>query len=295
MNSQKTIKELLREKNNDYSRYELFTDTSPIPSSVIIPAYNGGRQLKRTLENLARQISVMNNSSKFEVIVIDDGSNEDLYSIFKDVKFACPSLYARHIHNQGRSSARNFGINISSKELLFLFDADVLLPNNYFEESWAVHNNIKNAVVVGLAQNVYSDDPTCEVTSTEEVNLDITDDFRYKKILEGKEFRLIEETDWFKQFGHYRTIGPWTLSNMVVTHNLSVRKDVAREVRGFDERFRTWGYEDSNFGAKLISSGSYIVPLKNTGIIRIIQRNPKRKFSIENRELYEKLLDEFKK
>jgi len=296
MNPQKTIRQLLEEKDNDYSAYEPFENNSPIPSSIIIPAYNGTKSLEKTLENLSKHKTILINPDLFELIVVNDGSEEDVYSVFEQTCFPCANRFISHNRNLGRSCARNSGIKKSSKELIFFFDADILLPSNYFEKVWKIHNSVNKAIAVGFAQNKYLDEISYLSSDSEKIVPDIIDDFRhYKKFNTDKfgrtEFRLAKETDWFKQFGYHRRIGPWTLPKMVVTHNLSVRRKHALNVGGFDERFRTWGYEDTHFGTKLIAYGCYVVPSKETGVIRMLQRDKKRIFSNENEALYDRLIN----
>ena len=250
---QKTIRQLLEEKDNDYSTYGLFENESPIPSSIIIPVYNGVRSLEKTLENLSKHKTILTNPDLFELIVMNDESEEDVYSVFEQTCFPCANRFISQNGNLGRSYARNSGIKEAKNELLFFFDADVLLPSNYFESMWAIHNSVNKAIAVGFAQNKYLDEISYLSSDPEKISPNITDDFRYYKKFDTDkfnrtEFKLVKETDWFKQFGYHRRIGPWTLPKMVVTHNLSVRKNHSLNVGGFDERFRTWGYEDTHFG-----------------------------------------------
>ena len=296
MNPQKTIRQLLEKKDNNYSFYEPFEDGSPISSSIILPVYNGKKTLEKTLENLSKHKTILTNPDLFELIVVGDGSEEDIYSVFEQTSFTCANYFISHNRNLGRSAARNSGIKEAKNELLFFFDADVLLPSDYFERMWAIHNSVDNAVAVGLAQNKYLNEISNLSPNSRKITPDITDDFRYYKKFKSlqfgrQEFRLIKETDWFKHFGYHRRIGPWTLPKMVVTHNVSVRRDYVLDVEGFDERFKTWGYEDTYFGAKLIAKDCYVIPSKQTGVIRILERNKKRQFSDENRLLYESLID----
>ena len=71
--------------------------------SIIIPSYNRKKLLKRCLN------SIKNNFNKFEVILVDDGSNYNVkkfISIYKkkiDIKFF-------RIQNSGRTFALCYGI-----------------------------------------------------------------------------------------------------------------------------------------------------------------------------------------
>ncbi len=292
MKPKQTIRQKLEERSNDYSFSEPFEDSTPIKSSIIIPVYNNQNVFRRTLSSIANHPTVRYLPNQFEIVVVNDGSIEDVGSIVKQIKFPCKIKYYSSPKNEGRSAARNNGIGLASNDLYFFFDSDVVIPKNYFLEMWKIHNSLPNAVSVGMAENVYSD----ETRGFDEMP-NIRNDFRYhktfKKERDGRtEYHLILETDWFKQFGNGKKIGFWTLPGMTVANNLGVRKNLVEQVGGFDERFKTWGYEDNNFGAKLIASEGYVIPSKNTGVWRIVNRDQSRIFSDENRELYERLLDE---
>ena len=75
------------------------------PSSIIIPVYNAGKYLLKTLESVKDQ-----GFTDFEVLLVDDGSTDnsaEICSAFvnKDSRF---TLYQKP--NGGVCSARNFGI-----------------------------------------------------------------------------------------------------------------------------------------------------------------------------------------
>lgn len=295
MGIQRSIREILEIKSNDYSRLEPFTDKSPIPSSIVIPVYNHARIFQETLENISSHPEINKNPSGFEVTIVNDGSTENIDSLVAKTKFPCDMNYISYGKNRGRSYARNQGIQRSSKDLLFFFDADVLLPQDYFSRMWKIHSASQNILSVGLAQNIpYGDDRLKDVNA-KNIFPNITDDFRYnKKFPKGKfgseEYWLIEETDWFKRFGNNTQIGLWTLPKMAVAHNMSVRSKNARDVGGFDERFKIWGYEDTHFGAKLIANGCYIIPSQETGAIRILNGAKKKFFRDDNHELYDMII-----
>lgn len=293
---QKTIKKLLEEKCNDYSKFEPFSDSTPIQTSIIIPVYNNAGIFRLTLSSLTDNESLRENREDIELVVVDDGSKEDIGTLFDSFNFPFSKRLIKLPANKGRSSARNAGINNASNELLVFLDADIVVPKNYFAETWKVHNKMRNAISVGLAKNIYHDEILSWSTNLPGMP-NIEDDFRYQKTFpkgrfDREEYRLLSETNWFKNFGFEREIGPWTLPKMVITHNVGVRKEQVKEVGGFDERFRTWGYEDSHFGAKMIANGCYVVPLKNTGIWRILLRDKNRRFSSKNLALYNLLISE---
>lgn len=95
--------------------------------SVIIPVYNRPAEVADLLESLAAQTS-----GDFETIIVEDGSTvrcDDVcrrYADRLDIKYFYKS-------NEGRSIARNHGIERSSGRWLIFFDSDCVIPPGYFE------------------------------------------------------------------------------------------------------------------------------------------------------------------
>ena len=104
--------------------------------SVIIPTYNRKKTLARAIQ------SVINQSlSPFEILIIDDGSNDGteewVKENFQNIKY----IYQ---NNRGVSSARNIGIeNAYGDWVAFLDSDDEWLPNKLFEQVKSVQSNPK--------------------------------------------------------------------------------------------------------------------------------------------------------
>jgi glycosyltransferase involved in cell wall biosynthesis len=86
--------------------------------SVIIPNHNGSATLAKCLE-----ATFASGYSKFEVVVVDDGSEDNSLEIIKG--FPC-KLLSLDKHS-GASKARNVGAHNSKGDILFFTDADCLL------------------------------------------------------------------------------------------------------------------------------------------------------------------------
>jgi GT2 family glycosyltransferase len=91
-------------------------DTTPT-LSVIIPVHNGGAHLPRCLEAL-RESDV----SRYEILVVDDGSTDDSADAARALGFEVIKLDAR----RGPAAARNEGARRARAEVLLFLDADVL-------------------------------------------------------------------------------------------------------------------------------------------------------------------------
>jgi hypothetical protein len=90
--------------------------------SVVIPVYNGAHFLPQAVESILAQ-----DYSPLEIIVVDDGSTDDLKSVVSRLNLDLRFLSQ---HNQGPGPARNLGIRNSSGELLAFLDVDDQWPND---------------------------------------------------------------------------------------------------------------------------------------------------------------------
>lgn len=87
---------------------------------VVIPCYNQKRFLRKAIESAAAQSRRPN-----EIIVIDDGSREDLTPITR----AYPGVHLIRQDNRGLAAARNTGLRAAASDKIIFLDADdVLLP-----------------------------------------------------------------------------------------------------------------------------------------------------------------------
>ena len=86
-------------------------------ATVIIPAWNEEKSVKKTLESI-----LASDYPKFEVIFIDDGSTDKTLEIAR--QFEGGNIYIFTKKNGGKASALNFGIEKAKGEIIFTMDAD---------------------------------------------------------------------------------------------------------------------------------------------------------------------------
>ncbi len=106
--------------------------------SVIIPAYNCEQYINKAIESVLKQ--TFNN---FEIIVIDDGSQDNTYQIANSYKDERISII-RNQQNLGVSTARNFGIEEAKGNWIALLDADDWYSPQRLENLCKQHENIKH-------------------------------------------------------------------------------------------------------------------------------------------------------
>jgi glycosyltransferase involved in cell wall biosynthesis len=115
------------EKENDRARGEL--GLNPLVS-VIMPTYNQGAYIAKSLDSVAKQIY-----QNWECIVVDDGSKDDTEKIVKNIiKKDSRFKYIKQ-GNLGPSSARNAGILQSSGKYILPLDSDDIISPRYIQEA----------------------------------------------------------------------------------------------------------------------------------------------------------------
>jgi hypothetical protein len=92
---------------------------SNILATVILPAYNEALALPKVLEELSLVLD-----EQYEVIVVDDGSNDDTANIVA----AYPCRLIRHVSNRGKGAAVRTGIRYARGENIIIMDADATYP-----------------------------------------------------------------------------------------------------------------------------------------------------------------------
>ncbi|MDD5817538.1 MAG: glycosyltransferase [bacterium] len=103
------------------------TDKGAPYFSVIVPVYNRRGEVRDLLESLAKQTD-----DDFELLLVEDGSTERCDDI--------AAAYANQLRvqyfwkeNEGRSIARNYGIERAQGSYFIFFDSDCVIPPHYFE------------------------------------------------------------------------------------------------------------------------------------------------------------------
>ncbi len=95
--------------------------------SIIVPVYNRIDEVYDLLESLTHQTS-----KDFEVIIVEDGSTEPCKDIISKFLNSIDVRY-HYKSNEGRSIARNYGIERAKGEYFIFFDSDCVVPPQYFE------------------------------------------------------------------------------------------------------------------------------------------------------------------
>ena len=93
--------------------------------SIIIPVYNRIDEVRDLLKSLSAQTD-----KDFEVILVEDGSTQPCASVVEPYKSQIDIKYF-YKDNEGRSIARNYGMEHADGQYFLFFDSDCVIPEQY--------------------------------------------------------------------------------------------------------------------------------------------------------------------
>lgn len=198
--------------------------------SVIIPTYNRKSTLMKCLSLFGRQKFPMD---RFEVIVVDDGSSDETgKAVREQQKSAEYSLKYYRKENAGPGSARNLGISNASGKILLITGDDIFPEENLLSEHWKWHTERFPDANIGVLGFVTwaSDPPPTPLMQW----LDCGVQNAYPLLRHG------DPVSWKYSY----------------TGNMSLKRAFIEETgERFDEGFLPYGYEDIEWGYRLMKKG----------------------------------------
>lgn len=123
--------------------------------SVVIPTYTGIQTINQTLSSLVKQAD---SKVDYEVIVVIDGPNQDLYKLLdvekkrftkRNINFAIRQFGK----NEGRFEARMVGAKLSGTNYLLFVDDRVQLAEDFFSHLRQLNERVVMPAVVELSSN----------------------------------------------------------------------------------------------------------------------------------------------
>ena len=116
--------------------------------SIIVPFRNAKKYIKRCIENILNQTY-----KKIEIILIDDGSDDDYEEIINKFKDTRIKLIKQEKH--GVSYARNIGIKNATGKYIAFMDVDDELEINYIEKFVTTIEENKVDIVLCNYKEIY--------------------------------------------------------------------------------------------------------------------------------------------
>lgn len=192
--------------------------------SIIIPCYNVEQSIAKTIESVNNQTF-----RDFEVIFVNDGSNDNTLNILKNYKFN----FSHKIIDQANKkigAARNIAINNSSGKYLSFLDADDYWHSDKLK---IIFNELTNTDIDIICHN--------EVLIDKVTNKEI-------KLFHGKHNNLKDL--FFK-------------GNCLSTSAVTVKRELVLNLNGFSEDLRINGVEDYDLWIRIYMKTSKIVFIPN--------------------------------
>ncbi len=116
--------------------------------SIIIPIFNSEEFINECLNSLIKQTF-----KNFEVICINDGSNDNSLTILKEFEKKDERIHIFSQNNTGAGIARNVGMEKSKGEYLLFLDSDDTFEDIMLEELYAKIKQNDNEIVICNSQN----------------------------------------------------------------------------------------------------------------------------------------------
>lgn len=214
--------------------------------SFVIPAFNN----KRNLLNSLCCLKAVNRSAEyqFEVVVVDDGSTEDLcgaLSVFRS-HFNLTNIRIERDHKSCRSRARNVGWKSAKGKYIVFLDSDILVKPDYLFQLDRYFSAINNPIVIGnrvhLTTKVLSD-------NLEDMNA-FSNEIKSSLGFSNLDYRYLVYSA--KSFNGSVIPDSWLY---VYSCNMAVEKSHLLSVDGFDENYIEWGLEDIDLAVRLYRQG----------------------------------------
>ena len=199
--------------------------------ALLITTYNRPDALNLVLESVSRQSRLPD-----QVIICDDGSDSNTSEIVASWSNKLPIRHAWSPDMNFRAAlTRNLGILKSVGDVLVFVDGDCLLPPFFIEQHLKL---AEPGHLVSGGRHLLSDEQTQSFLSGAPVLSAVFNNWKFSSLPLGP-LRDFSPKNW----------------ESVRTCNLSMYREDALKIAGFDENYMGWGREDSDFVVRLIHSG----------------------------------------
>lgn len=196
-------------------------------ASIIIPCKNEGGNLKKTVDSIMSS----KNQKSFEIIIVDDGTIYENYDFIN--KSSYDNVKIIRSGNLGAAKARNLGAKLAYGQYLFFCDAHISVPNYW----------IDNLIEALEKNNSHIVAPVIKDMKKEE----------YKGY--GQTWNKELQVQWLLD----KPEDNFTVIPIACGCCFGIRKNVFKEIGGFDKYFEVWGKEDEELSLKAWLFGYKIV------------------------------------
>lgn len=217
-------------------------------ATVIVPTFNRAELLDQTLKTLEQSVIKGGHS----IFVGDDGSSDHTADIVASYKAKGLSIDYKYWPDEGfrASRARNGILQTAAHELLIFVDTGIIVSPDFIDQHIKVHRSrtlprLVLGPVHGFDRNNENRDYILSKSSNDTWFNDAVND----PLIADPRQKLFDSCD-----GDLSKLdAPWAIC---WSCNISVLKDVFGIVGGFNENFKSWGGEDTDFAYRLHRVGT---------------------------------------
>lgn len=231
--------------------------------SIVVPTYNRVENLSQCLNYL---LKLDYPKKLFEIIVIDDGSKDNTWNFLKEFSKQNKILKPFTQKNYGPAKARNVGIKKSKGKIIFFVDDDVLVNKDFIKKSLIWYKDKK---VGGVGGNVFPN------------KLSFVDKYYVARYID----EYFEPQIW----------KDYTSGKGIATALCSYRRNLLKNLAGFDESFPLAAGEDIELTRRVLKKGYSIIKDPSITGIHLRSETFKSIFRLKFKRMSGAILDNKKK
>jgi len=245
--------------------------------SIVIPAWNSAKSLRYTLNSLAYCGLLRRFPDKTEVILVDDGSDDDIQqALLEKNNYPYKIKYIRQYH-MGRAQAINMAIYHSVSDIIVFCDADLIVTPYAIDELIKRQQMfLHEAIFFGFREDVMESDLSLKIEDClDNFVIDFEKDNRFLTDFPGLwGTNMMLETDCIRGMTCKKNVyvtnnikgiyDCWELYRMPYGFLFSVSRENILKVGGFAEYLKGWGFDDTEFCAKCVLRGIKLIPVPSS-------------------------------
>ena len=216
--------------STNFDAFSINTNNQPLVS-IIVPVYN---HFEHTY-NCLKSLSELKDEASFEIIVVDDCSNDETQ---KSIKKISGIKYHRQKQNGGFIESCNTGTSLAKGEYLMFLNNDTLVHQGWLDALLRVFNHYSDAGLVG-SKLVY---PNHQLQEAGGIIFSDASGWNYGRLEDPKH----------PAFNHVREVDYCSGASILIQKKLFV------EQGSFDQRYKPAYYEDTDLAFTIRNIGKKV-------------------------------------
>ncbi len=217
--------------------------------ALLISSYNRPRHLARALASVEIQ---QNDPSTMEVVVTDDGSDDDTLEMVAEhaARVNCAVKLTTHTHAAFQlARCRNEGVLVSRAPYLLFLDGDCILPPDHAQQH--IQRRRTGTVMAG---------DCCRLSE------DVSRQIDAASVRGGRFADWVSREERYRLRHQYRKALLYNLLRhptkpKLIGNNIGIWRQDCERINGFDEQFEGWGCEDDDLRLRLRRAGTRVASI----------------------------------